>query len=61
MKVKVTFKSPDALDYGIQDLGKIDNETKREILDVAREWIDCGEYCTIEIDTETRTAKVLHV
>ncbi len=60
MKFHVTFKDPDALDYAIQDATAenpdVDDEKLRK---VASSFFDYGEYVTIEIDTDKKTATVV--
>ena len=74
MKFKVTMKDPDTLHDAIEDavtyeLSKIDGltdndrdtlfETRRKAAtDVASKWFEYGEYLTIEIDTDAKTAVV---
>lgn len=58
MKFKVTFKTPDAVDYAIEDLSEDEREEAKE---TARKFIEYDEYVVIEFDTETKTATVLPV
>lgn len=58
MKFTVTFKTPDAVDYAIEDLSE---EEREEAKETARKFIEYGEYVRIEFDTETKTATVLPV
>lgn len=74
MKFKVTMKDPDTLSDAIDDAVKDDlkkieglSDDDREALaygrrkeagDVAAKWFRYGEYVTVEIDTEARTAIV---
>lgn len=58
MKFTVTFKTPDALDYAIEDLSEDEQEEAKE---TARKFIEYGEYAVIEFDTETQTATVVPV
>jgi hypothetical protein len=73
MKLHVMFKTPDALDYAIQDgvnsafPGDAEDDTIREQRDEleqtlrnkAAKWISYGECVTIEIDTDTDAARVV--
>lgn len=56
MKIQVNFKTPDALDYAMED---VKSPEKEKIRSIAEQWIKYSEYCTIEIDTEANTATVL--
>lgn len=56
MKIQITFKSPDALDYALENLSEEEKETAKE---VCKKWIEYEEYVTIEVDTEKKTAIVL--
>ena len=61
MKLKVTFKSPDALDCALTDARY--NGATMEDLDAVTQltsrFLQYGEYVTIEFDTESGTATVL--
>jgi len=71
MKLKVTMKSPDALDDTYRDAkerlkllaemnGTEYNEDDLEdIKTVVSDWFTYGEYLTIEIDTETGSAHIV--
>lgn len=65
MKIKVTMKTPDALDYAIKDAlnGNPLPEEREELEDEAREklahWFKWGECLAVEFDTEAMTATVL--
>jgi len=56
MKTKITFKTPDALFYAIQDLSPDDRELVEPI---AKKFIKYGEIITVEIDTEKETCTVV--
>lgn len=74
MKFKVTMKDPDTLHDAINDAVKADieklgladedeiealHETRAEkVREICSAWFECGEYLTVEIDTEARTAVV---
>ncbi len=75
MKLTVSFKTPDTVDYAIQDALKYDDvgdsaldfdtlaekrAVKREELQaVCDKFVSYGECVTIEFDTETKTATVI--
>lgn len=65
MKIKVTMKTPDALDYAIKDAldGNLLPEERENMEYEARErlakWFRGGEYLAVEFDTEAMTATVL--
>jgi hypothetical protein len=70
MKVTLTFKSPDALEYGIRDavegeVARLGEDRYDDLVDEAEaacaKWVKYGEYVTIEIDTETGEARMLPV
>jgi hypothetical protein len=56
MKIKIFFKTPDAVFYALQDLPEEERETAEAI---AKKYVSYGECATIEIDTETGEATVL--
>jgi hypothetical protein len=56
MKFTVHFKTPDALDYALEDIA--DEEEREKARDFASRWIQWGESVSIEFDTEEQTAKV---
>lgn len=58
MKFHITFKTPDAVDYAVDEHGQ---EFKEEIKETAQKFVRYGELVTIEFDTETQTATVLPV
>ena len=69
MKVRVTFKTPDALDYALEEAGFKNNENldcPEEDLDkweaakkTISKWIKYGEVVTIEFDLDAKTARVV--
>lgn len=68
MKFKVTFKTPDAVEYGLLDsgaptdgMGNLDREDDevQECFALSRKFVQYGEYVTIEFDTQTQTATVV--
>lgn len=71
MKVKLTFKTPDVVEYAIEDyvdssddfIGSENaaQDARDEIEVACRKWVTDGEYITIEIDTETGACAVVPV
>lgn len=77
MKFKVTMKDPDTLtdaideavkaqivEIGIIDEDEIEALTEKradKVRDLCGEWFEYGEYLTVEIDTEAKTATVCKV
>lgn len=65
MKLQVTYKSPDALDYAVEDAvrdldltGDEKEEKSEELRDLLLEVLGSSEYLTVVVDTETRTATI---
>ena len=56
MLIRVTFKTPDAIDYAIEDF---EEEQKEDAKDFLETFVRNGEYITIEFDTVMRTAVAL--
>jgi len=52
MKIKVTLKDPDGIDYCMQDAIRDNPEQEAEIRRVFSHVFKYGEYLTIELDTE---------
>lgn len=59
MKIPITFKMPDAIYYALKDAGFDAEEDEAAFEELCEQWIGDGEYVTIEIDTEEKTAVVL--
>jgi hypothetical protein len=59
MKLKLTFKSPDALDYALQDAGITDPDERDELYGKLCNWIRYSEYVDLVYDTETDTMEVV--
>lgn len=66
MKINITMKTPDALDYAIKDaleFSTLSNDDKIDQTDtikqLANTWFNYGEYVTLEIDTDTKTCIVV--
>lgn len=60
MKINITFKTPDAIDYAAQDYFSDDGDIE-EFKEFCSKWVEYGELIRIEFDTEKRTATVLEV
>ncbi|MHC4649006.1 MAG: hypothetical protein ACYTBJ_26425 [Planctomycetota bacterium] len=58
MKITVTFKTPDVLEYALEDVPEEDRDM---VEDKCRRWVKHGEYVTIQIDIENDTATVIEV
>lgn len=58
MKIQLTFKTPDIVDYGIEDLSEEDKEIAKEVI---KKFVKYDEYITVEIDTDLETCDVLPV
>lgn len=65
MKLQVTYKSTDALDYAVEDAvrdldltGDEKEEKSEELRDLLLEVLGSSEYLTVVVDTETRTATI---
>jgi hypothetical protein len=56
MKIRVTFKTPDALTDAIQDLSYDDQILARR---VAEKYMEYEEYITVEFDLERGTCAVV--
>ena len=75
MKIKISFKDPDALhdcidteleDLKIEGLNEKELEVvrekrKEEITDLCAKWFEYGEYLVVEVDTEKETCEVMPV
>lgn len=74
MKFQVTMKDPDTLhdacfNAAVQslqasglskrELELVVEERSRTYQEIAGRWFDCGEYLTVEIDTEAKTCTVV--
>jgi len=56
MKIQVTFKSPDALGYALEDLS---DEDKARAKKVASLFFEYDEYVTVELDLDEKTCVVV--
>lgn len=65
MKIKVTMKTPDALDYALKDafsdypIPEDGEDMEYEAREKLAKWFRYGECLTVEFDTEAMTATVL--
>ena len=59
MKVKISFKTPDVLDYALNDID--DEADKAALTELASEYIQYEEYLTVEFDTVAGTATVVTI
>lgn len=55
MKIRVAFKTPDVLDYALENFQE---DQRQEIKNLLSRWIKWDECVTIEFDLEQMTAKV---
>jgi hypothetical protein len=58
MKIQLTFKTPDVVDYALEDLSEDDKEIAKEVI---KKFVTYDEYITVEVDTELETCDVLPV
>ncbi len=62
MKLFITFKTPEALDYALSSLSfeyeNVTDEEKENIRIQLQKWISYGENVTIEFDMKNNTATV---
>jgi hypothetical protein len=67
MKLKISFKSPDAVDYALDEYFEDDEDTNLEEIEDLKEkvkeslgkWIEYDEYVVVEFDTDKMTARVV--
>lgn len=62
MRIRLTFKSPDAVSEAIDDAGFTRRENPDEYADLCSElaeFIRNGEYLVVEYDTETKQMVIL--
>lgn len=60
MKLRVTFKTPDALEYALKDAAEGTSEEDIIAMEhLTSRFVQYGEYVTIKFDTESGTATVL--
>lgn len=60
MKIQITMKTPCGVSDAInaEEIGK---EKKDELYTLADKFFEYNEYCTIQLDTDTQTAKVIEI
>lgn len=58
MLFRLTMKTPDALQHAIEDATD-DPDARIKMEDLASEWIEYGEYITVEFDTDKKTCVVV--
>lgn len=62
MKLRITLKDPDGVSCSLDNVGINQNEDYPDDVEKAlKKFVKWSEYVTIEIDTETLTAKVIEV
>ena len=59
MKITLTFKTPDVINNGLDRVARLDTDLRDELYGIIENVLGSSEYANIEIDTETRSAKVL--
>jgi len=52
MKIDFVFKDPGSIDEGINSSG-VDEKQAEEIFEMVRQYIEYGEYVTLQLDTDT--------
>jgi hypothetical protein len=52
------MKTPDALQHAIEDATD-DSDARIKMEDLASEWMEYGEYITVEFDTDKKTCVVV--
>jgi hypothetical protein len=57
MKINITYKFPDAIDYALSDLDDVTPEELSDLEDELKGILGSSEYITVEVDTETREVK----
>lgn len=58
MLFRLTMKTPDALQHAIEDATD-DSDARIKMEDLASEWMEYGEYITVEFDTDKKTCVVV--
>jgi len=58
MIFRLTMKTPDALQCAIEDATD-DSDARIKMEDLASEWMEYGEYITVEFDTDKKTCVVV--
>lgn len=52
MKIRLTFKTPDAMSEALES---VDEDMQDSVKDLISSWVEYGEYLTVEFDTENKT------
>ncbi len=58
MKIRVTWSSPAAIAWAVQD-SRLDEDQEKEFRNQISKWVHFGELVTIEFDTDEQTAIVV--
>ena len=58
MKVRLSFKTPDVVDYAVDEL---DEECRERARKVMGKFVEFGECLTVEVDLEKGTCEVVPV
>jgi len=66
MRIKITFKTPDAVDYVLNSRVCMENPEKsvelmEEAMNTINQFVKYGEVISVEFDTETNTARVIPI
>jgi hypothetical protein len=59
MKIVVTMKTPEALDYAMEHLDFDPDDAADIVSAIEKKFMEYGEYLRVEFDTTTMTATVL--
>lgn len=58
MKINLTFKTPDVVDYAAIENTEEGSKERAKFLKTCEKWVEYGEYLRVTIDTETGTCTV---
>jgi len=58
MKITISFKTPDAVEYALENLSE---DEKKSVESLIETWVEYGECLTVEVDTEAKTCVVLPI
>jgi len=58
MKITISFKTPDAVEYALETLSE---DEKAEANELIKNWVEYGECLSVEVDTEAKTCIVLEL
>jgi hypothetical protein len=56
MKIQITFKTPDAVFFALEDLSEEEQEYAKQLLE---KWVKYEEVVTVELDTDAKTLNVV--